>query len=168
SVNSSFSTITHYEKGKRVSSYSKKTGFEVSSSTSFTVEFSCTAFSSADGNTLDIRNLTFHILTEEDVNATQGSRWNPLTQDIVQLNGKSFDTHYKTGIYVASTTPKAIIEPGPNGNAGQFEENRYYIEFYIGWRDHLERQGVPILLDQNIQPGTYTTTMTLTAIPSVS
>ena len=168
SINFTFSTIEDYTKGKFTSNTGS--GFEVSSSTNFSVQISSTPMVNPNGDELDIENLSFDLAVDEDLYPEKGVRWDIPTSDY-----ERFDWTYHAGaqvyrkaFFVASETPKTIVLPGPSGNAGGFEKNRFYLIFWLGFYLHLDMMDKPRLLDQNITPGTYTCTMTLTAIPSIT
>ena len=165
SVNFTFSTIADYTNGKWFADR-KKVGFEVASSTSFIVQASFTPFTSAEGNTIELFNLNYWMGVEEELIGGRGTRWEFGTSDVPRYTGQlTVQGLYSYGEFVGSTTPKTIVTPAGNGNAGNFEENRFYIVPHIGYSWLLKQLGKPNLLDQNIQPGVYSCTMTLTAIP---
>lgn len=168
SINFTFSTIEDYTKGKFTSNTGS--GFEVSSSTNFSVQISSTPMVNPNGDELDIENLSFDLAVDEDLYPEKGVRWDIPTSDYERFDWTYHAAAqvYRKAFFVASQTPKTIVVPGPSGNAGGFEKNRFYLIFWLGFYLHLDMMGKPRLLDQNIQPGTYTCTMTLTAIPSVS
>lgn len=66
-----------------------------------------------------------------------------------------------SGIYVGGSGPMTVLIPGPEGNAGDFDNN--YFKFRIGLGRWTDYTGMPPILDQRIAPGTYTGTLTVTA-----
>ncbi len=60
---------------------------------------------------------------------------------------------------------QTLFNSGPEGNAGGFEDNPLMLIIGLGYHGQTKAWGMKNMLDQNITPGTYTGTMTLTAIP---
>lgn len=164
SLNFTFSTISHYQGGQHKSN--NAVGFEVASSTSFEVQAQFTPFTNESGDQIDIDNVTYHIGIPPDKVSEWGKRWD-LPKPVEELVNRISGSLHIYGFFVASSSPQTMITPGPEGNAGGFDENRFYLTICIGWWNHIKRIGKPQLLDQNIQPGTYNCTMTLTAIPVI-
>ena len=133
-------------------------GFSVSSSVNFQVDIVSTRMMDPAGNELPLWNLGYRI---EPANATvraeYGTRyiWGP----------KDGDSHNASlsGIYIASETEKTVILPGPAGNSGSFERNAFKIRTGISANNIRAITGRPRLIEQNIVPGTYVTTLPLTA-----
>ncbi|MEM6767286.1 MAG: hypothetical protein AAF824_12335 [Bacteroidota bacterium] len=172
SVDFSFNTLNNYKKG--IATDLTSTAFEVSSSTSFEVQADFTPLTNSTGDQLDMRNLIFNIIVPEDKYAERGVRWDIGTRDFPHHDGASNPASTPVGpirflgIFTGAGGPKTILVPGPAGNAGSFEDNSFYLQFAIGFHIHNGQLGIPILLDQNVPPGIYTCTMTLTAIPIIT
>ncbi|MEL6194820.1 MAG: hypothetical protein AAFR66_22355 [Bacteroidota bacterium] len=166
-MNWTFSSLNDYNKGKYADA-----NFQVASSTSFEVSAAFTPFTNENGNQIDLRNLTYHIGIAEGRQNEKGVRWDFPAPDYSRHNMRAMAsggvTHYFVGFFTGSETDKTILTPGPSGNAGSFDDNTFCIRMSLGWSTHNQQMGIPILLDQNIQLGTYTCTMTLTAIPSIT
>lgn len=164
-VNFVFNTLASYQIGQ-----GGVASFEVASSTSFSVEVAFTPLTNAKGDQVDLDNLTFHLGVDDAKAAEEGVRWNFTDPDyeVISLSNYILEGKRFEGFWIASESNTTIITPGPSGNAGSFEDNTFHLRFHLGNPTHFSYYGKPILLDQNIQPGTYTGTMTLTAIPSVT
>ncbi|MEM6764388.1 MAG: hypothetical protein AAF655_05675 [Bacteroidota bacterium] len=158
-----FSTISDYENGKVANSY-----FEVSSSTNFNVDVSFTPFTNAEGDELNLKNLSFRVRVPIASSGGQGTRWDFGAHN-TSNNGAQESTEHFSGVHFATTTPRTILVPGPNGNAGDYAENIYRLTLRLGSKTHSSDPAInlPVLLDQNIAPGVYTCTVTLEAIPVV-
>ncbi|MEM8897865.1 MAG: hypothetical protein AAGC85_07160, partial [Bacteroidota bacterium] len=95
----------------------------------------------------------------------KGTKWDFGTpQQDIRAGGTTNGRLHSAGFYAEQAEVK-ILESGPEGNAGSYEENQFKIWWRLGYTTHTSKIGLPPLLDQNIAPGTYTTTMTLTAMP---
>lgn len=123
--------------------------FEVNSSVDFQVELTATDFSDGSGNTLDADNFGYTIADA----GTYASGTNHL-------------------LLGAATTPSAyallgedntIVEASGDGNAGPGTANRFTLKWELGTAPLRALSGLPTLLEQNIAPATYTSTVTLTA-----
>ncbi|MEM7512462.1 MAG: hypothetical protein AAF388_16125 [Bacteroidota bacterium] len=149
-----FSTIDHYTKG--FNPVKRRVAFEVSASVNYRVELSMTEMTNAAGDVLDIRNIGFRA----DANGS----------DMVAKHGSTFvwatgsNPEY-SGLFKSSTTPFPIILPGPDGNAGNYEDNQFRIRIGLGSSNVRNLTDMATLLDQNITPGTYTAVVTLEALP---
>ncbi|MEM8896973.1 MAG: hypothetical protein AAGC85_02670 [Bacteroidota bacterium] len=149
-----FTTIDHYKNGfnpiKRV------VGFEVSASVNYRVEVGMTEMTSEAGDVLDIGNIAFRAdVNTAEMRAKHGSAF-------VWASGSRDDY---SNAYPASTTPIPIILPGPDGNAGDYDDNQYRLRIGLGGSVVRNLNDMPTLLDQNIAPGTYSAVVTLDAIP---
>ena len=129
--------------------------FEVSASVNYSVEVSMNDLTDGAGNTLDIENVGFRI----EGNGT--AMHDRLGTSHVWTKG----TGNLSGVYVASTTPQTLLTPGPDGNAGGYDQNQFKLRIGLASENIRNQSGLPSLLDQNITPGTYTSVVTLTAIP---
>ena len=163
-INMAFTSLNDYEKGKGGNST-----FQVASSVNFNVDISMTPFTNADGDEIDLKNLTFRIWVPGDRQSEEGVRW-VFSSANTTGNDKVYHNHndtWNSAVHVATTTPRTVLEAGPSGNAGTYEDNEFGIRFYLGekWHANLGGVNMPLLLDQNIAPGTYTCTVTLEAIP---
>ena len=161
-INFTFTSLDDYQNGKSGTSI-----FEVASSVSFSVAISMTAFTNSDGEELELKNLSYRIgALPGDVNE-EGVRWifseaNTSSPKYINSNGASL-----SGVHFATTSPHTVLAPGPVGNAGSYEDNKFFLNFHLGVAGHqvIPEIDLPPLLDQNIAPGTYTCTVTLEAIP---
>ena len=105
---------------------------------------------------------------EDTAYVDRGTRWDFGPSDTQRFDGNATASGLVNyGHIIASNTPKTLIVPAGDGNAGDFSDNRFYLALHVGYVGTLRKLGKPLLLDQNIQPGTYTCTMILTAIPSI-
>lgn len=162
SIQFNFTTISHYQNGIVNNQGST---IEIASSTNFDVIASFTPFVNADGDEIDQRNLTYLIHVDPARASEKGSKWDFGTpQQNIRVGGTTNGRLHSAGFYAEQADVK-ILEAGPEGNAGSYEENQFGIWWRLGYRAHTSKIGLPPLLDQNIAPGTYTTTMTLTAMP---
>lgn len=171
SVSFSFSTINDYNKGKQTAR--NDTGFEVSSSTSFEVQAAITPLTNGSGDQIDMANLVYYLCYYEEFDVDKGVRWDIPTPDFPRVQGKTYkgrngEPMKVYGFFKTNEGDKTLVVPGPSGNAGSFADNQFFLEIVLGNPVHAGNLNIPSLLDQNIQPGTYTCTMTLTAIPSVT
>lgn len=169
SVNFTFSTIQDYQDGKHTGWH--VSGFEVASSTSFEVQAEFTPFVSGAGDEIALDNFTYFLLFPDTKLPEKGVNWDipvPDNPNHIMWNANNPHKTKIVGFFTAKTDPQTLLVPGPAGNAGDFSANTFTFQFCMGWREHRPKQGLPTLLDQNITPGTYTCTMTLTAIPSIT
>lgn len=164
SIQFNFTTISHYQNGIVNNSGST---IEIASSTNFDVIASFTPFVNADGDEIDQRNLTYLIHVDPARASEKGSKWDFGTpQQNIRVAGTTNGRLHSAGFYAEQADVK-ILEAGPEGNAGSYEENQFGIWWRLGYVSHTSNIGLPPLLDQNIAPGTYTTTMTLMAMPVI-
>ncbi|MEM9936886.1 MAG: hypothetical protein AAF824_24875 [Bacteroidota bacterium] len=157
-----FSSVNHYKNGFAANSNhgSNHIQFQVESSTNFQVDMTNTDFTDGDGNILDSR--FFHVRLMNLNNVSQiGSRFtfSPGNGFSIPANGSD--------AYILDKATKTLILPGPNGNAGNFEENHFQIRIGVGIAGILKKNNLPNMLDANITPGTYTSVLTLTAVPVI-
>lgn len=138
--------------------------FQVASSTSFSVDMNTSPMTDGQGNSLDLKNLTIFILArEEKATSEKGQKWN--------FGSGDYDPEGVSGGWAFSekwwgeNVDKTILVPGPAGNAGSYEDNEFTLRIGLGRIEYMQKIGMPSLLDQNITPGTYAGTITLTAIP---
>ncbi|MEL6194192.1 MAG: hypothetical protein AAFR66_19180 [Bacteroidota bacterium] len=147
-------TIDQYKNGFNPAA--RKVGFEVSSSVSYRVEIGMTEMTSASGDILDIGNIAFRAdVNTAEMRAKHGSSF-------IWASGNRDDY---SSAYPASTTPIPIILPGPDGNAGGYDQNQFRIRIGLGGPVVRNLNDMPTLLDQNIPPGVYAAVVTLEAIP---
>ena len=167
-VDVTISTLDQYKQGVLMG-YSS---YEVSSSNRFSVNIGFTPISNAEGDELDLKNLTYQLscrgtTLSGNVSPVGGTKWDfgsPNTSFTTSAIGSGT---LSSGLYVATSSPYPIILPGPDGNAGSYDANSFNLPWRLGWGGFLNYEGIkmPSLLDQNIAPGTYTCTVTLEAIP---
>ncbi|MEO0896628.1 MAG: hypothetical protein AAFY71_09535 [Bacteroidota bacterium] len=133
--------------------------FQVAASTNFRIEYYNTPMTDGQGHELILENLAYRL---EPANNTVKDEYNKRYQWAPSDGGGVNAT--LSGIYIASLTPKTILQAGPDGNAGDYEENYWKIRIGMASPNIRQITGLPRLLDQNIYPGTYVTNLTLTAI----
>lgn len=134
--------------------------FSVSASVNWRVEISNTDFVSPAGNRVDLRNVGYRVRPRnDDMKAQYNSRfiWGP-------KDGEGHNSSL-SGLYIASDVAKTIIEPGPDGNAGNYDDNAFVLRIGLASYNIRDVTGFETLLDQNIAPGTYSATVRLEAIP---
>lgn len=135
--------------------------FQVASNTNFRVDYFNTPMVDGQGNEVTLENMAYRLEpANNSIKSDYKSRydWSP-TQD-----GGGVSANL-SGIYIASLSPRTILVPGPNGNAGAYEENYWKIRIGFASANIRAITGLPRLLEQNIQPGTYVSKLTLTAVP---
>ncbi|MEM6768553.1 MAG: hypothetical protein AAF655_26675 [Bacteroidota bacterium] len=161
-IDFTFSTTSQYQKGYATTDPSiEKVQFEIASSTNFQVDVIHTEFTDGTGNTLDA-NYFFYRVKYLNATADVGSRFKYTGGvEIGSVEAQRSHVHFLDG------NVTTILEPGPDGNAGDFEDNRYQIHLGCGSAVTRGVTELPSLLDANITPGTYTATLTLTAIPVI-
>ncbi len=161
-IDFTFATISQYQQGYATTDPSiDKVTFEIASSTNFQVDVSHTDFTDGAGNTLDA-NYFFYRVKYLNASEDVGSRFK-YTGGIAIGSVEKQRSH----VHFLDGNTNTILEPGPAGNAGNFEENRYQIHLGCGSAVTRGVTGLPSLLDANITPGTYTATLTLTAVPVI-
>lgn len=162
-LNFTFSTLEDYQKGKFGVS-----NFEVASSTDFNIDVSFTPLTNPAGDEIELKNITHRLSFSLERMVEQGLRWNFGTPNTSRGSSVGDNNHHGP-ISFATTSPRTILTPGTNGNAGSYEENQFRIVLCLGLPYHTNDPAIklPTLLDQNIAPGTYTCTVTLEAIPVI-
>ncbi|MEO0897773.1 MAG: hypothetical protein AAFY71_15310 [Bacteroidota bacterium] len=123
--------------------------FEVASSLDFKVDLSATNFDDGNGNLLDARNFGFR-LSDEGENK-------------VNVNHLLLGAGNSPSELALLGTNQEIITSYNQGNAGGPQKNAFKIQFELGTPATRNISGLPRLLDQNIVPGAYVGTVTLTA-----
>ena len=154
------STIDQYKTGFTPSS--NKITFQVASSNDFSVEMRMAPLADGNGNEVDLKNVLVRLFVPISRSGEQGTRWNFAPLDYYRIVSES--SLLKSGCYFPTTTDKPILLPGPDGNAGTYEDNEFVIAIGLGRVSATKEIGMTSLLDQNISPGVYTSTMVLTAI----
>ncbi len=163
SLTASISSLQQYKSGICFS-YAY---FEVASSTNFETTLKGTPLVNASGDEIDSRNLTYWHAVPEERASEHNNRWNFGTPHSSSYEGQIHDhgNAFQSGISYVTTDARTLMKPGPSGNAGDYDDNKFIIAFCLGRHRHLPGIDMPVLLDQNIAPGTYTCTITLEAIP---
>ena len=157
-INWTFATLDDYKNGKCGFPV-----FQVASSVNFNVYFSMTPFTSPDGDEIDLKNITYWWGVAEAKSAEVGDRIVFGDPHYGTGTGAVHAGVYHGGLNYGTTTEMHLIGPGPDGNAGDYEENTFTISICINHGSHRATVGMPALLDQNIAPGTYTATIKLEA-----
>ncbi|MEM6767494.1 MAG: hypothetical protein AAF655_21325 [Bacteroidota bacterium] len=160
-VSWTFTTISQYETG--FSPQSRHVDFEVASSINFSVQFEMGPMTNAGGDQLDIGNISLRpCIKLEDIGLIGTRHEFGESTYSVPVNSKG----YLAGkVFPANAGVQTLFTPGPNGNAGDFSDNQLAIRIGMGAYGQTQWWGMKTMLEQNITPGTYTGTMTLTAIP---
>lgn len=154
-------TLERYQNGFHP--YENQVTFQVASSNSFSVEMGMTPLADPSGNEIDLKNIILRVFIPESRLAEKDVRFYFPDPDYIRETVEG--GIWKSGDFFPTTTPKPIILPGSQGNAGSYEDNEFTLAIGLGAYNHTAQIGMKRLLDQNITPGTYTGTMTLTAIP---
>ncbi|TAE48308.1 MAG: hypothetical protein EAZ89_15460 [Bacteroidetes bacterium] len=123
--------------------------FQVSSSVDFKVDLASTSFSDGNGNELSAGNFGY---TVSDAGTYQ------VGTNHLLLGGST-----SPAPLAVLGAPRTIVEATGSGNAGPFTANTFKIKFELGTAAARAVSGLPILLQQNIAPATYTSVVTLTA-----
>ncbi|MEM6768672.1 MAG: hypothetical protein AAF655_27280, partial [Bacteroidota bacterium] len=155
------STITEYETGFNPGA--NMVTFQVSSSNNFSVAMSMTPMSDGNGNEVDLRNIAVRLFVPEARAAEEGVRWDFAPGDYYVKS--TANGWRKSAIWTPTSSDKTILLPGSQGNAGGYVENEFQLGLGLGAKATFDNLPITNLLEQNITPGTYTGTMTLTAIP---
>ncbi|MEL6192606.1 MAG: hypothetical protein AAFR66_11175 [Bacteroidota bacterium] len=157
-----FTTINHYKKG--FAPYDRHVKFEVASSVNFSVQFELTDMTNASGDLLDLGNFSIRPALEQEDKAMLGSR---VTFGDGYTNAYEDKIQYliRGDVFRGDGGVQTLFNSGPEGNAGGFEDNPLMLIIGLGYHGQTKAWGMKNMLDQNITPGTYTGTMTLTAIP---
>ncbi len=157
-----FATISQYQNGYNSGTApGSKIQFQVASSTNFQLDVSHTPFTSEKGDVLESRYFFYRFQNRNGVDG-YGTQFSWGKYDL--HSGQNSST---SGSYVMDGETKTVIEPGSEGNAGNFEDNDYNIVIGCGNSPIRAVHKLPTLLDANITPGNYTATMTLTAVPVI-
>ncbi|MEL6192605.1 MAG: hypothetical protein AAFR66_11170 [Bacteroidota bacterium] len=157
-----FTTINHYKDG--FVPYSRHVKFEVASSVNFSVQFEMSDMTSAAGDLLDLGNFSIRPALEQEDKAILGSR---VTFGDGYTNAFEDKTPHliRGDVFRGDGGSQTLFNAGPDGNAGAFEDNPLMLIIGLGCYSQTKKWGMERLIDQNITPGTYTGTMTLTALP---
>ncbi|MEM7512370.1 MAG: hypothetical protein AAF388_15655 [Bacteroidota bacterium] len=165
-VSWTFSTINHYKNGflpkLRIVDY------EVSASVSFLVQCQITPMTNGNGDELSLGNISLRPGISNDYVADRGSRWEWAGGDRSSFTNDSGISRGDIFFGDKLASPRTIVVPGPSGNAGGFEKNRYKLLIGMGAFSQTKLNSMPTMLDQNISPGVYTGTILLTALADVN
>ena len=163
SIEWTFTTITHYKNG--FTPNKRTIDFQVASSVNFSVQFEMSALTNANGDEIDLSNFTIRPSMRTSHIENIGTRLEFAEGNIPKTPINSGGI-YRGDYFSANEGVRTLFIPGPDGNAGSFDDNTMAIAIGLGCHSHSTKNwGASSLLDQNITPGTYTGTMTLTALP---
>ena len=123
--------------------------FEVNSSVNFYVDLVATDFTSRVGSVLNANNFGY-TLSDNGTN-------------VVGTNHALLGDLTSPSAYALLGNNSTIIKSYGNGNAGTAAANSYKIKFELGTAAVRAVSGLPALIEQNIAPATYYSTVTLTA-----
>ncbi|MEM7656084.1 MAG: hypothetical protein AAF399_08150, partial [Bacteroidota bacterium] len=123
--------------------------FEVNSSVDFKVDLTSTPFDDGNGNILDAGNFGYTI--SDNGTYTVGT------------NHKLLGGTVSPSAYAVLGTSNEVVSAFAEGNAGSAAANAYTLKFELGTDAVRAVSGLPNLLDQNVAPATYASTVTLTA-----
>jgi len=123
--------------------------FVVNSSVDFKVDLTATPFDDGNGNILDANNFGYTIADA----GTHAAGANHL------LMGATASP----SAYALLGNNTEVVTASNDGNAGDASQNAYILKFELGTDNVRSVSGLPRLLDQNIAPATYSSTVTLTA-----
>ncbi len=123
--------------------------FEVNSSVNFYVDLVATDFTDPAGNVLDADNFGYNI-------SDNGT-------NVVGTNHVLLGDLASPSAYALLGDDNTIIKSYGDGNAGTAAANSYKLKFELGTAAVRAVSGLPALIDQNIAPATYSSTVTLTA-----
>lgn len=141
-------SLDHYTNGlKDPTAYSST--FEINSSVEYKVDLVATDFADASGNILDVDNFGYYL---ESIGTNRPGR-----------NLKMLGTATNPSHYALLGNDETIIKSNGQGNVGTADKNRFKVHFELGTSDVRGISSLPALIDQNIAPGTYSSTVTLTA-----
>ncbi len=157
-----FTTINHFKNG--FAPYSRHVKFEVASSVDFSIQFELTDMTSAAGDLLDLGNFSIRPALEQEDKDMLGTS---IAFGDGYSNAYNDDPRYlvRGDVFRGDGGVQTLFNAGPEGNAGGFEDNPLMVIIGLGYHGQTKAWGMQNMLDQNITPGTYTGTMTLTAIP---
>ena len=161
SVSWTFKSIRDYQGGFYTGL--REIEFEVSSSTNFNVQASMTDLSSPLGGVLDKRYIYYRIGTRNAHKGEKNRRWKFATDWELHIEVSDGGGIF-SGAHIGTGSPKTLLFPGPEGNAGDFEANQFVLRMGIGAEGNMKQLGLPSLLELNIKPGTYSGSLTLYAM----
>ena len=162
-INWEFKSIAQYEDAYWP--VDRQIDFEVSSSTSFMIQCTATDMVSAAGDKLDRRNLGWRIGLRRGHTHKINTRykWGSWDGDR-QIGNANNEIH--SGIFISSDQPKTMLLPGPDGNAGDFDDNQFVLRIGLGRSNIRNITRLPNFLQQGVKPGVYTGTITIYALAS--
>lgn len=123
--------------------------FEVNSSVGFQVGLTATDFTDGSGNVLNANNFGYTI-------ADAGTY-------VAGTNHLLLGAAATPSAYALLGEDNTIVEASGDGNAGPGAANRFTLKWELGTAPIRALSTLPTLLEQNIAPATYTSTVTLTA-----
>ncbi|MEL6195038.1 MAG: hypothetical protein AAFR66_23475, partial [Bacteroidota bacterium] len=123
--------------------------FVINSSVDFKVDLVATDFTNPDGGVLNANNFGYQVID----NGT-----NVVGTNHLLLGG----TSSPSALALLGTDTEIITSNG-DGNAGSSAANSFKIRFQLGTAAVRAVSGLDPLLDQNVAPSTYSSTVTLTA-----
>lgn len=123
--------------------------FVINSSVDFKVDLVATDFTNPDGGVLNANNFGYQVID----NGT----------NVVGTNHLLLGATTSPSTLALLGTDTEIITSSGDGNAGSSAANSFKIRFQLGTAAVRAVSGLDPLLDQNIAPSTYSSTVTLTA-----
>ena len=123
--------------------------FVINSSVDFKVDLVATDFTNPDGGVLNANNFGYQVID----NGT----------NVVGTNHLLLGATTSPSTLALLGTDTEIITSSGDGNAGSSAANSFKIRFQLGTAAVRAVSGLAPLLDQNIAPSTYSSTVTLTA-----
>ncbi|MEO0897775.1 MAG: hypothetical protein AAFY71_15320 [Bacteroidota bacterium] len=123
--------------------------FVVNSSVNFKVDLTATPFDDGNGNILNANNFGYTI-------SDAGSH-------VVGTNHLLLGASSSPSEYALLGNNTEVVTSTGEGNAGDASQNAYQLKFELGTAAVRAKSGLPRLLDQNVAPATYASTVTLTA-----
>jgi hypothetical protein len=145
--------------------------FEIASSVNFSVSVAFTPMADAAGNVVELDNIVYWFgpIREpgpgNEGNGGIGSRYDFAPGDHHGFMGQPREGIIASYFYDATTTLRTILMPGPRGNKGTYEDNRFGMIVEIGTEFNKNRRvRGKRLIDSNVRAGTYHATLVLSVV----